>query len=254
MSRPENRNHTFVVLAYKESKYLENCIRSLMAQTVSSQILIATATDNAFIRGIAGKYGLEVVVTHRDYEDFLKNPEEIIEYNKLLGCQFCGISYMEKNYRESSESVSKFIAGINQASEKLRQAGLYLGYHNHAFEFAKQDGTFIMDRIIEETDPENVKFIVDTYWLQVGGMNPAGYIRKLGERAMAIHFKDLKMNIDNKFEMAEIGEGNFDWDEIIKACGEAGTKWALVEQDVCQRDPFESLKMSYDYLRKKGFC
>ena len=62
MSRPENRNHTFVVLAYKESKYLENCIRSLMAQTVSSQILIATATDNAFIRGIAGKYGLEVVV------------------------------------------------------------------------------------------------------------------------------------------------------------------------------------------------
>ena len=71
---------------------------------------------------------------------------------------------------------------------------------------------------------------------------------------MAVHFKDLKMKTDNKYEMAEIGEGNLDWDAIIKACEEAGTKWALVEQDVCQRDPFESLKMSYDYLITKGFC
>ena len=207
----------------------------------------------ADMKPVLDQYGLEVVVTHREYEDFLKEQEEIIEYNKILGCRFCGISYMAKPYRESSERVSEFIAGINQASEKLRREGLCLGYHNHAFEFVKQDGTFIMDRIIRETDAENVKFIVDTYWLQIGGMNPADFIRKLGNRAMAIHFKDLKVNADNKPEMAEIGEGNLNWDEIIKACEEAGTKWALVEQDICQRDPFESLKMSYDYLRTKGF-
>ena len=37
-------------------------------------------------------------------------------------------------------------------------------------------------------------------------------------------------------------------------CDEASAKWAMVEQDVCQRDPFESMKMSYDYLATKGFC
>lgn len=208
----------------------------------------------ADMKPIVDKYNLKVVVTHKDYEVFRDNPERIIDYNKTLDCELCGISYMPKNYRESSESVSEFIAGMNQAAEKLRKEGLYLGYHNHAFEFTKMDGKFMMDRLIEETDPENVKFIVDTYWLQFGGMNPESFIRKLGKRAVAVHFKDLKVDKNNKVEMAEIGEGNLDWDAIIQACEEAGTKWALVEQDVCQRNPFESLKMSYDYLKTKGFC
>lgn len=64
MKRPLNKEHTFVVLAYKESKYLENCIRSLVNQTVASNIIVATSTDNAYIREIAGRYGLAVVVNH----------------------------------------------------------------------------------------------------------------------------------------------------------------------------------------------
>lgn len=64
MNRPVNKEHTFVVLAYKESKYLENCIQSLMNQTVSSNVIIATATDNEYIRGIAEQYGLRVIVNH----------------------------------------------------------------------------------------------------------------------------------------------------------------------------------------------
>ena len=54
--------------------------------------------------------------------------------------------------------------------------------------------------------------------------------------------------------MTEVGEGNLDWDSIIEACDKAGAKWALVEQDICHRCPFESMKMSYDYLTTKGFC
>ncbi len=204
----------------------------------------------AEMKPVVDQYGLKVAVTHQDFEVFRNEPERIAEYNRTLGCELCGIGCMPKNYREN---VSAFIDGMNRAAEKLRKEGLYLGYHNHAFEFTRQDGKFMMDRLIEESDPENVKFIVDTYWLQVGGMNPAGYIRKLGPRAMAVHLKDLKVDQDNKIGMAEIGQGNLDWDEIIRACDETGVKWALVEQDICQRDPFDSLKISYDYLTAKGF-
>ena len=208
----------------------------------------------ADMRPVLDKYGLKVVVTHRAYEDFRDHLEEIIDYNKTLGCEICGIGAMPGYSRESSENLSEFIEGINKAGRLLRKEGLYLGYHNHAFDFVKLDGKLIMERLMQETNPENVKFIVDTYWLQVGGMNPAGFIRNLGERAMAIHYKDLKPKADNTIEMAEIGEGNLDWEEITKACEEAGARWVLVEQDICQRNPFESLKMSYDYLTTKGFC
>lgn len=54
--------HTFVILAYKESDYLEDCIKSVTNQSVKSNVLIATTTDNSFIRNIAKKYKLDVVV------------------------------------------------------------------------------------------------------------------------------------------------------------------------------------------------
>ena len=40
MNKDINTNHTFAICAYKESPYLEECIQSLMNQTVKSDILI----------------------------------------------------------------------------------------------------------------------------------------------------------------------------------------------------------------------
>lgn len=36
--------HTFVVLAYKKSKYLEACIQSVLNQEYRSQVVVATST------------------------------------------------------------------------------------------------------------------------------------------------------------------------------------------------------------------
>ncbi|WP_455682837.1 glycosyltransferase family A protein [Thomasclavelia sp.] len=54
--------HTFVVLAYKESSYLEECIKSVLNQKYSSKVVIATSTPNEYIQNIADKYLLEIMV------------------------------------------------------------------------------------------------------------------------------------------------------------------------------------------------
>lgn len=54
--------HTFVVLAYKESQYLEECIQSVLNQRYKSEVVIATSTPNDFIRQMAAKYDLKVVI------------------------------------------------------------------------------------------------------------------------------------------------------------------------------------------------
>ena len=54
--------HTYVVLAYKESPYLEECVRSVLNQKYKSDVVVATSTPNAYIEGIAKKYNLEVFV------------------------------------------------------------------------------------------------------------------------------------------------------------------------------------------------
>lgn len=56
--------HTFVICAYKESSFLEDCIISLKNQTIRSEIYITTSTPNEYIENIAEKYGIEVIVNN----------------------------------------------------------------------------------------------------------------------------------------------------------------------------------------------
>lgn len=53
-------DHCFVVCAYKESPYLQECVDSLLAQTVRSNVLMATATPNDYIRGVADNAGIKL--------------------------------------------------------------------------------------------------------------------------------------------------------------------------------------------------
>lgn len=54
--------HTFVICAYQESEYLEDCIQSLLAQTVQSTVKISTPTPSPWLSGVAEKYGLDIIV------------------------------------------------------------------------------------------------------------------------------------------------------------------------------------------------
>ena len=56
-----NNLHTFVVLAYQESPYLEGCIKSVVNQTYASKVIIATTTPNQYITKLAKKYQLKII-------------------------------------------------------------------------------------------------------------------------------------------------------------------------------------------------
>lgn len=55
-------NHTFIIPAYKESPYLEECVKSLLSQTVKSKILITTSTPSEFLNTISVKYEIPLIV------------------------------------------------------------------------------------------------------------------------------------------------------------------------------------------------
>ena len=56
------KNHTFVICAYKESEYVEECIMSLQMQTVSSNIIISTSTPSDYIADLSKKYNIPMYV------------------------------------------------------------------------------------------------------------------------------------------------------------------------------------------------
>ena len=118
------------------------------------------------------------------------------------------------------------------------------------------NGNFMWDELAKRIPANLMGFTLDTYWIQYGGKNPVKEIKKLAGRLPCVHFKDYAIARgprDPSIRFAPIGSGNLDWDEIIAACKESGVKYALIEQDNSfGADPFECLKISYDFLISKG--
>ena len=55
-------NHTYVICAYKEEPFLEDCVKSLLNQTVKSEVIISTSTPNDHIKKIADKYKVKLCI------------------------------------------------------------------------------------------------------------------------------------------------------------------------------------------------
>ena len=104
--------------------------------------------------------------------------------------------------------------------------------------------------------------------MNVGGEDPADYIRKYAGRTPTVHLKDFlgskSENMygliglegsegkadDNKFQLRHLGSGKQDFPAIVKAADEGGAQWYIVEQDEPNKGmtPMECAKASYEYL------
>lgn len=54
--------HTFAICAYKESPYLEECIQSILHQTVCSDVILATSTPCDYIFSLCKKYNIPIFI------------------------------------------------------------------------------------------------------------------------------------------------------------------------------------------------
>lgn len=199
------------------------------------------------LKKMAEETGLEICATHTSYDRLKNDIDAVIEEHKLWNCEYIGLGGLPQAFRSSRDGYMAFLTDVSGFTRKIKQSGLQFVYHNHKFEFEKFDGKTGLEILFDNSDPGTFGFEIDTYWVQAGGGNPVDWIRKVEGRMGIVHLKDMAIKEDQQI-YAEIGEGNLDWPSIIKACRETGVKWYAIEQDVCQRDPFESLAMSLRYL------
>jgi len=206
--------------------------------------------------------GLYTCTTYAGYESMAADDEEIEEAIARAGVyntDLVGIGTMPVSMRESRDGFKAFADSMNRIASGLKKGGCKLIYHPHALEFyCFGGGAHGMDILLNETDPDGVLFSLDTHWLASGGVNPVDWIYKARGRMPVIHFKDYAIGggaetVETvKKLFAEIGEGNLDWVTIIKACEETGVGVAIVEQDICKGDPFDSLALSYMNMVRMG--
>ncbi|MCC7263854.1 MAG: sugar phosphate isomerase/epimerase [Candidatus Latescibacteria bacterium] len=202
------------------------------------------------LKDAAEQAGVSIVATHIGFDRIRDEVEAVIAEHHLWGCRHVAIGGLPGEYR-NEEGFHRFAREASAAARPLVAAGLTFSYHNHSFELERFGGRTALEILYAESDPQVFSAEIDTYWIQHGGGNPVSWLRCLKGRCHVVHLKDMAMKGSQQL-FAEVGEGNLEWPAILDACREAGVEWYIVEQDTCQRDPFESLGLSLQNLRRMG--
>jgi sugar phosphate isomerase/epimerase len=167
---------------------------------------------------------------------------------KAVGQEFIVIPWMEEQYRTDINNFKKMAAALNKAAEICKQTGIRLAYHNHDFEFAPLAGTNGFDVLLKETDPKQVFFEMDIYWVSKAGKDPLAFFSKYPGRFAMWHVKDMDKTPQKNF--TEVGSGVINYKKIFNYAKQSGMKYFFVEQDQCAGAPLESTAKSITYLKK----
>ena len=221
---------------------------------------VATTPENiAEIQKATADFGMEVASMSASLKPQVKDGESLMtHYDKIVA---------------DCKAVGTDLLRIGMLTQKLKEDGITLYYHNHHIEFRKYDGKFLLD-IIREKAPL-LGFELDVHWVQRGGANPLEVIKDYKGKVELIHLKDYRIAeipqdgfdalysgdlakfmdyFTNTIQFAELGTGSLPLKEIIEESISSGARYLLVEQDDTYGvDPFESLKISREHLLELGY-
>jgi sugar phosphate isomerase/epimerase len=174
------------------------------------------------------------------------NLAKTMEFNKTLGNPFLIVPHIApKTKQEWLDKAKQF----NEISDKVRPAGFWVGYHNHAAEFKPvESGEKPWDLLFGNTKKE-VVMQFDTGNAMGGGGKAVDYLKQYPGRALTIHCKPSS----SKDKKAVIGEDELPWNEIFEICETTGnTQWYIVEYEVAGVPPLEAVEKCLAGMKKLG--
>ena len=174
--------------------------------------------------------------------------DKAVEDAQAVGLKYMVCAWLSPAERGSLDHYKALAGYLNTAGEACKKAGIQMCYHNHDFEFDKQGDMYPYDVIMANTDKDLVKMEMDLYWVTKAGQDPIALFNKYPKRYPLLHLKDMD-STPKKF-FTEVGNGVIDFKKILSHADTAGMKYFFVEEDVCPGSPFDSIKTSYDYIKK----
>ncbi len=219
----------------------------------SVQISGTCPYEAEWLRDELSKNGLSCVLTHTAAKEILENTEKVCHDHDIFGCRNVGLGAVPGG-KLTGEIYEKFVADFTPAAKRIHELGKRFFYHNHAFEFSRDEqGRRFIERLVEDFSEELLGITLDTYWVQFAGADPVEWIGRLRGRMECIHLKDMTATFKNGNRMAPVGYGNMNFEKIVEAAAQANAQYLLVEQDDCyEEDPFVCLEKSYRYLTSLG--
>ncbi|MGQ0713112.1 MAG: sugar phosphate isomerase/epimerase family protein [Gemmatimonadaceae bacterium] len=201
----------------------------------------------ADVKAMLARVGLTAPSSHIGLPDFRRDVDGIIATASGIGHNYLVVPWLDVSERRTLDDYRRIGHELNRIGEKVRAAGMRLGYHNHDFELAHMDGRVPLDVLLEEADPNLVVLELDLYWAVKGGIDPVAYLAQHPGRIPLVHVKDSAGAPEHR--MVDVGKGTIDFGQIFARREQAGIRHAFVEHD----DPpstAETMRSSYEHLAR----
>lgn len=200
-------------------------------------------------RNMVMDIGLNPLSSHSSFSP--ENIKKTVDDTMNAGMKYLVMPSIPAEKRKSIDDYKLISDELNQMGDVCKQAGLQLGYHNHAFEFEMMDGIVPYNILLDRTDAGLVTMQLDTYWMVYGGFQPVDYFNKFPGRFKLWHVKDMAAGEGR--ESTEIGNGILDFPSMFEKRKVAGLQYIFLEQEDFTMDPWLSLGKSISYLQGLDF-
>lgn len=176
---------------------------------------------------------LRMPTCHIGLPQIQDSPDSIISLAQTLGVETIYVPAVPES--ERSKSAAGWTAlgeSLEDAAKPLLNAGVQVGWHNHAFEFAKTDGDVLPLDLILNAAP-SLSLELDIAWAVVGEHDAIATVNKYANRLTAAHIKDIARQGECADEdgWADVGYGTMDWQSLVNRLLELGVKNWIVEHD-----------------------
>jgi len=205
-----------------------------------------TATE---LRTMLVMNGLKCCGTHIGIDTIMGDKlAETIDFNRGIGNKFLIVPGLPEKYRASRQAWLETAKIFNEASRKVQEHGMYVGYHNHTAEFQMLDGERPWDTFFKNTD-KAVVMQLDIGHIVHGGADPVQVLKEYPGRALTVHVKEWSATKKD----ALVGDGDVKWPAVFKACETLGaTEWYIVEEESGAYPGLTGIEQSLKRLRKMG--
>ena len=224
--------------------------------------------DPADFKNYLSDQDMKCVATHCD-SNYALDESKRDEFKKLVDdAASIGIEYLVNPYLGGLKTMDEFksvAAQFNVLGEIAKASGLRYAYHNHHYSFTQIDGIYPQDIMMSESDADLVDFEMDFYWVVTAKEDPIAWLNKYPGRFTLCHIKDRYKpakvaELENE-ETSEggwpmnvscvLGEGQIDFDEILKVADKQGMKKWLVEQErYDDMTSMEAAEKDADFMEK----